>query len=212
MLNKASREKVLNLFDELLAGISESAEKLTLIGTLDKSKPLTLELFSNNIGEYFYFIVAQRVTKSFSTKLGTVIEKVSAILVESQGGMIIEGNPSPFDLKFIHPDKKEYWIEIKSINAQNSSNSQTIQERKELAENAGCEFRLCMYNDDQKSKEYYKLNGVDFWKLVGGSEETGNEVLNLISGLASSIRFNEIVKSKANKLHKQYKQSLITNA
>lgn len=208
MLDDASKEKVLKLFNKLLSGISGSAQKLTLKEVLEKSKPLTLELFSNNIEEYFYFIAAQRVTKSFSTKLGTVIEKVSAILVESQGGEIVKGNPNPFDLKFIHPNGTEYWIEIKSINAQNSSNSQTIKERKELAENASCIFRLCMYNDDRRSKEEYKLNGAEFWALVGGSKSTGDEVLKLISGLAAKISFNEIVKSKAIELHSQYKKDL----
>lgn len=208
MLDDVSKEKILKLFNELLTGISESAQKLTLKEVLKKSKPLTLELFSNNIEEYFYFITAQRVTKSFSTKLGTVIEKVSAILVESQGGEIVRGNPNPFDLKFIHPDGREYWIEIKSINAQNSSNSQTIQERKGLAEAADCIFKLCMYNDDRKSKEEYKLNGAEFWELVGGSKSTGDEVLKLISGMASQISFNEIIKSKAIDLHSQYKNGL----
>ncbi|PSU27194.1 hypothetical protein CTM97_12995 [Photobacterium phosphoreum] len=208
MLDDISNKKILKLFNELLDGISESAQKLTLKEVLEKSKPLTLELFSNNIEEYFYFITAQRVTKSFSTKLGTVIEKVSAILVESQGGTIVKGKPKPFDLKFIHPNGREYWIEIKSINAQNSSNAQTIQERKELAEAAGCIFRLCMYNDDRRSKEEYKLNGAEFWALVGGSKYTGDEVLKLISGLASQISFNEIVKSKVIEFHSQYKKGL----
>ncbi|ROV58110.1 hypothetical protein EGH82_20030 [Vibrio ponticus] len=204
MLDDISNKKILKLFNELLDGISESAQKLTLKEVLEKSKPLTLELFSNNIEEYFYFITAQRVTKSFSTKLGTVIEKISSILVESKGGTIVKGNPKPFDLKFVHPNGREYWIEIKSINAQNSSNSQTIKERKELAEAAGCIFRLCMYNDDRKSREEYKLNGAEFWKLVGGSKLTGDEVLKLISGLASQVSFNEIVKYKARELHNQY--------
>ena len=208
MLDDISNKKILKLFNELLDGISKSAQKLTLKEVLEKSKPLTLELFSNNIEEYFYFITAQRVTKSFSTKLGTVIEKVSAILVESQGGIIVKGNPKPFDLKFTHPNGREYWIEIKSINAQNSSNSQTIQERKELAEAADCIFRLCMYNDDRRSKEEYKLNGAEFWELVGGSKSTGGEVLELISGLASQVSFNEIVKSKVIELHSQYKKGL----
>ncbi|EEX92138.1 hypothetical protein VIOR3934_10040 [Vibrio orientalis CIP 102891 = ATCC 33934] len=208
MLDDISNKKILKLFNELLDGISESAQKLTLKEVLEKSKPLTLELFSNNIEEYFYFITAQRVTKSFSTKLGAVIEKISVILVESQGGTIVKGKPNPFDLKFVHPNGCEYWIEIKSINAQNSSNSQTIKERKELADVAGCIFRLCMYNDDRRSKEEYKLNGAEFWELVGGSKSTGDEVLKLISGLASQVSFNEIVKSRAIELRSQYIKGL----
>ncbi|HDY7997882.1 TPA: PmeII family type II restriction endonuclease [Vibrio vulnificus] len=208
MLDDISNKKILKLFNELLDGISESAQKLTLKEVLEKSKPLTLELFSNNIEEYFYFITAQRVTKSFSTKLGAVIEKISVILVESQGGTIVKDKPNPFDLKFVHPNGCEYWIEIKSINAQNSSNSQTIKERKELADAAGCIFRLCMYNDDRRSKEEYKLNGAEFWELVGGSKSTGDEVLKLISGLASQVSFNEIVKSRAIELSSQYIKGL----
>jgi hypothetical protein len=208
VLDDKSRNKILSLFNELLDGVSISSSKLTLKEVLDKSKPLTLELFSENIEEYFYFITAQRVTKSFSTRLGTVIEKVSAILVEAQGGKIIPGRPNPFDLKFIHPNGTEYWIEIKSINAQNSSNSQTIQERKTLASSANCIFRLCMYNDDRVSKEEYKLNGLEFWKLVGGSESVGKEILSLIAGLGKSISFNSIIKSKAVELSKEYKKGL----
>lgn len=103
---------------------------------LAKSKPLTLELFSQNIHECFYFITAQRVIKSFSTRLDTVIEKVSAIRVESQGGKMVESNP--FRLKFIHPHGTKYWIEIKLINDQNSSNIQTIRQRRELAQKEHC--------------------------------------------------------------------------
>jgi hypothetical protein len=194
----------MKLFTELLNGISISARKLTLNEVLAKSKPLTLELFSQNIHEYFYFITAQRVTKSFSTRLGTVIEKVSAILVESQGGKIVEGNPNPFDLKFIHPDGLEYWIEIKSINAQNSSNMQTIQERRELAQKENCKFYLCIYNDYKINSGEFKLNGNDFWKLVGGEINTGNDVFALLKGLGKDVKIKEIIDSKANELTKEY--------
>ena len=208
MLDDESRNKILGLFNDLLDGIFKSSEKLTLKNALDKSKPLTLEIFSGNIEEYFYFITAQRITKSFSTRLGTVIEQISAILVEAQGGKVIPDNPNPFDLKFIHPNGKEYWIEIKSINAQNSSNSQTIQERKKLAQEAGCLFRLCMYNDDKTSSAEYKLNGLEFWNLVGGSESTGKEVLSLISGLGKTISFSKVIKDKAHELSRKHQNEL----
>ena len=207
MLNDEIKQKIRNLFDELLDGISMSASKLTLNEVLAKSKPLTLELFSQNIHECFYFITAQRVTKSFSTRLGTVIEKISAILVESQGGRIVEGNPNPFDLKFIHPDGLEYWIEIKSINAQNSSNMQTIQERRKLAKKENCKFYLCIYNDDKISSEEFKLNGKDFWKLVGGEANTGDDIFALIKGLGKNVSIKEIIDSKADELTQEYRKS-----
>ena len=49
--------------------------------------------------------------------------------------------------------------------------------------------------------------GQNFWGLVGGSRATGDEVLELISGIAAEISFNEIVKSKAIELHSQYKST-----
>jgi hypothetical protein len=173
--------------------------------TLKLSLDAALELFSQNIHEYFYFITAQRVTKSFSTRLGTVIEKVSAILVESQGGQIVPGNPNPFDLKFIHPDGLEYWIEIKSINAQNSSNMQTIQERRELAQQENCKFYLCIYNDDTIVSDEFKLNRNDFWKLVGGEAKTGDDIFALLKGLGKDVKIKEIIDSKADELTKEYR-------
>jgi hypothetical protein len=173
--------------------------------TLKLSLDAALELFSQNIHEYFYFITAQRVTKSFSTRLGTVIEKVSAILVKSQGGQIVPGNPNPFDLKFIHPDGLEYWIEIKSINAQNSSNMQTIQERRELAQQENCKFYLCIYNDDTIVSDEFKLNRNDFWKLVGGEAKTGDDIFALLKGLGKDVKIKEIIDSKADELTKEYR-------
>lgn len=200
MIAEAAKIKIIALFNGLIDGIYNSANELTLENIFAKSKPLTLELFADNVDEYIYFIVAQRVTKSFSTRLGGVIERVSAILVESQGGKIIDGKPNPFDLKFIHPDGKEYWVEIKSINAQNSSNLQTIIERKNLAESNNCIFHLCMYNDNNSSTEEYKLNGNQFWELVGGYEAAGEDVLAMLNGLASKVSIREIINAKVHEL------------
>lgn len=200
MIAESAQHKIITLFHGLISGISDSANELTLDSIFAKSKPLTLELFSKNVDEYIYFIVAQRVTKSFSTRLGNVIEKVSAILVESQGGVIIAGRPNPFDLKFIHPDGREYWIEIKSINAQNSSNIQTILERKKLAEKNNCLFRLCVYNDDNSCSEEHKLNGSQFWTLVGGYESAGKDILAILSGLACEVSVREIINQRTQEL------------
>jgi len=204
MISEDAKCKIIGLFNDLIAGISSSANALTLDAVFAKSKPLTLELFSENVDEYIYFIVSQRVTKSFSTRLGGVIEKVSAILVESQGGKIVPGKPNPFDLKFFHPDGKQYWIEIKSINAQNSSNLQTITERKKLAEKHGCVFHLCMYNDDNSCAEEYKLNGSQFWKLVGGYEDAGKDMLIMLRGLAVKVSIRDIVDDKVKELVREY--------
>lgn len=204
MISEDAKCKIINLFDDLITGISSSANELSLDSIFAKSKPLTLELFSNNVDEYIYFIVAQRVTKSFSTRLGGVIEKVSAILVESQGGKIVPGRPNPFDLKFFHPDGKQYWIEIKSINAQNSSNLQTITERKKLAEAHDCIFHLCMYNDDNSCAEEYKLNGSQFWKLVGGYEDAGKDMLAMLRGLAVKVSIRDIINNKVRELVQEY--------
>lgn len=208
MVSEGARFKIIAIFAELIDGIANSANELTLDSIFAKSKPLTLELFSDNVDDYIYFIVSQRVTKSFSTRLGSVIERVSAILVESQGGKIVAGKPNPFDLKFIHPDGKEYWVEIKSINAQNSSNIQTINERKKLAEDGNCVFRLCMYNDDNHSLEEYKLNGSQFWKLVGGYEAAGNDILAMLRGLAGKVSIQEIINNKVQELVQERKQSI----
>lgn len=208
MISEDARFKIIAIFAELIDGISNSANQLTLDSIFAKSKPLTLELFSDNVDDYIYFIVSQRVTKSFSTRLGSVIERVSAILVESQGGKIVAGKPNPFDLKFIHPDGMEYWVEIKSINAQNSSNIQTINERKKLAEDGNCVFRLCMYNDDNHSLEEYKLNGSQFWKLVGGYEAAGNDILAMLRGLAGKVSIQEIINNKVQWLVQERKKSI----
>lgn len=206
MISENAKYKIVSLFNNLIEGISNSAQNLTLDGIFANSKPLTLELFSNNVDEYIYFIVSQRVTTSFSTRLGGVIEKVSAILVESQGGKITSVKPNPFDLKFLHPDGNQYWIEIKSINAQNSSNIQTINERKKLAEANNCVFRLCVYNDDNLCSEEYKLNGSQFWKLVGGYEDAGKDMLTILSGLADKVSVRDIINKRAEELGKEYSQ------
>jgi hypothetical protein len=204
MITENAKFKIISLFNNLISGISNSANELTLDNIFAKCKPLTLELFSNNVDEYIYFIVSQRVTKSFSTRLGGVIEKVSAILVESQGGKIVPGKPNPFDLKFYHPNGKQYWIEIKSINTQNSSNIQTINERKELAESNNCIFHLCVYNDDNLCSEEYKLNGSQFWKLVGGYEDAGKDMLKILRGLAEKVSILNIINDRAQELGKEY--------
>lgn len=208
MISEEAKCKIIQLFDDLIAGISGSANELTLDSIFAKSKPLTLELFANNVDEYIYFIVSQRVTKSFSTRLGVVIERVSAILVESQGGKIVAGKPNPFDLKFIHPDGKEYWVEIKSINAQNSSNIQTINERRKLAEAHGSVFHLCVYNDDNICAEAYKLNGSQFWKLVGGYEDASKDMLKMLRGLAFKISIREIINNKVQELVQEHNMHL----
>jgi len=204
MISEVAECKIIDLFNDLIAGILNSASELTLDAIFAKSKPLTLELFSNNVDEYFYFIVSQRVTKSFSARLGGVIEKVSAILVEAQGGRIVPGRPNPFDLKFFHPDGKQYWIEIKSINAQNSSNIQTIKERKKLAEAHDCIFHLCVYNDDNMCADKYKLNGSQFWRLVGGYEDAEKDMLAMLRGLAVKVSIRNIINNKVQELVQEY--------
>jgi hypothetical protein len=196
MIDVKDQLKIVAIFQELIDGIAESANGLSLQEIAEKSKPLTMELFFGNMAEYLYFIVAQRVTTSFSTRLGGVIEKISHILVTSQGGRIVAGKPNPFDLKFVHPDGIEYWVEIKSINAQNSSNQITISRLKELAESNQCVFRLCIYNDDKPHAEKYKLNAYEFWKLVGGYEQAGADIMAMLSGLAGTIRLKNIVDQR----------------
>lgn len=59
MISENAKCKIVSLFNDLIEGISNSAKNLTLDGIFANSKPLTLELFSNNVDEYIYFIVSQ---------------------------------------------------------------------------------------------------------------------------------------------------------
>ena len=52
MISEDAKCKIISLFNDLILGISNSANELTLDVIFANSKPLTLELFSNNVDEY----------------------------------------------------------------------------------------------------------------------------------------------------------------
>lgn len=198
------RKIISNIFEELIKGTKAKIESETITTILENRTPVTVQLFSKNISDYLYFVVCQRVTTSFSTRLGKVMEKLCEELVKFQGGSIIK-KPKPYDLKFKLKDGKEYWIELKSIDGQNSSNKQTIEERKKYAEKRGKIFKLCIYNDETKFKEDYKLNGKDFWDFILGEKNAQEIVFSIINGIGVDFSIKKIIDENYSRLLKEYK-------
>jgi len=130
-MTETTRKIISKFFDDLLTDTERKIQNETIASILENRNPVTLELFAENNDNCLYFLVCQRVTTSFSTRLGKVMEKLTEELIKAQGGQIMS-SPKPYDLKFKLSDGKEYWIEIKSIDGQNSSNRQTISERKKM--------------------------------------------------------------------------------
>ena len=62
-----------------------------------------------------------------------------------------------------------------------------------------------MYNDDNSCAEEYKLNGNQFWKLVGGYEDAGKDMLAMLSGLAVKVSIRDIVNNKVQELVREYR-------
>lgn len=196
---------ILEIFEDLILGTKTKIQNESISTILENRTPVTAQLFSENISDYLYFVVCQRVTTSFSTRLGKVMEKICEELIKSQGGTIIK-KPKPYDLKFKLRDGKEYWIELKSIDGQNSSNRQTIEERKKNAEKKGKIFKLCIYNDETKFKEDYKLNGNEFWNFILGEKNAQNKVFSLIKGKGINFSIKSIIEENYFRLQKEYEE------
>mgnify|MGYP002619788446 CR=1 FL=1 len=204
-MNDSLEKIVTRNFSSLVTETRSKIEKETIQTILGNRTPLTVNLFSDNISDYLYFLVCQRVTTSFSTRLGKVIEKLCEDLVTYRGGQIIQ-NPKPYDLKFILNNTEEYWIEIKSIGGQNSSNKQTILERKMSAEDQGKNFRLCMYNDDKEFKDDYILNGKQFWNFILGENDSLDKIFKLLKGKGIDLSFQTIIEENFNRLKSEYEE------
>ncbi len=203
-MNITLEEIVFKTFNDLVSVTKSKIGKETVASILGKRVPLTTKLFEDNISDLLYFLVCQRVTTSFSTRLGKVIENLCKELIKYRGGKIID-KPNPFDLKFILNDNEEYWIEIKSIDGQNSSNKQSIADRKKLAEDNGKIFKLCIYNDDKQFDQDYKLNGQQFWDFILGEENSQDKIFSLIKGKGIDLSVKNIIEENFNRLDIEYK-------
>jgi len=203
-LQEETKKTFLSIIDELLLDTSSKAAEISLFKLLNYNRSITTELFSQNIEEYLYFMVTQRVTASFTTGLKNAIKKFSETLIKAQDGQIIK-NPKPYDLKFKLKNGEEYWLDIKSINDPYSSNEQYIKEQKEKADNNGSKYRLYIYDDENQYDGDYHLNGNDFWELLAGFENARPEIFKLINGSANKFSTSTIIKETHNRLLREWR-------
>lgn len=202
-MNKSLEEIVTKNFVLLVKETKAKIENETINSILGERTPLTVSLFESNIDDYLYFLVCQRVTTSFSTRLGKAVEQLCEDLIRYRNGTIIE-NPKPFDLKFTLNNTEEYWIEIKSIKGQNSSNRQTIIERKNGAEVLGKIFRLCIYNDNTNFEEDYILNAKQFWDFILGENDSMEKIHSILSGKGIDLNFKTIIDDNFQRLKSEH--------
>ena len=204
-LSEESRKTLLSIIDNLLLDASSKASEITLYNLVHTNRSLTMELFSQNIEEYLYYMVAQRVTTSFSTSINKAIGGVCEYFIKSQEGLVLP-NPEPYNLKFKLKNGEEYWMDIVSVNDPNGSNKQAHKEHKDHARKNGKTYKLCVYDDDNLSEEEeYRLNGNDFWKLIAGMENAKQEVFRLVNGAANKISVSSIVKETQNRLLNEWR-------
>ena len=192
---------------KILSDLSKAmAEKTNAIGIQDfTGTPFTDQLFSQNKESHIFYVVSQRITRSFVTKLGIDMEMIALLILEDGGSTNIrtKEDAKPFDLKFKHPDGNEYWVEMKSIFGQNKSNSQTIREEARKARGAGKKFLLCVYNENKEDKDEV-LSGPDFWNFIGNDTRTWDELSEILTEAGKHIQFEKLINPKIDLLMKEF--------
>jgi hypothetical protein len=174
------KEKISKIISQVYRHVEIKVASLTIEEI--KQKPFDNALFSNNRDSLLFHHVMQRMTRSFSTKLGIEMESIAKEILRSSGATEIrwKREAQPFDIKFKHKNgEDEYWIEMKSIFGQNKSNQQTIDQEAEKASGAGKKFLLCVYNENKEDDEGV-LSGPDFWNFIGNDEETWNKLSSIL--------------------------------
>lgn len=203
-LQEETKKTLSSIIDKMLLETSSKAAEISLFKLLNYNRSITSELFSQNIEEYLYFMVTQRVTTYFTTGLKNAIGQFSETLIKAQDGQILK-NPEPYDLKFKLKNGEEYWLDIKSINDPYFSNGQYIKERQEKSDKKGAKYRLFIYDDENQYDGDYYLNGNDFWELMAGFEHARPEIFKLVNGSANKFSTSSIIKDTHNRLLREWR-------
>jgi len=200
-----TEKSLLSIIDNLLKETTSKASQLSLFKLVNYNKSIMMELFSQNIDEYLYFMITQYITTSFSAGLKKAIVTFSEILVKSQDGQI-QTNPEPYDLKFKLKNGEEYWLEIKSVNELYCSTFPTIKECRLHPENGSRKYRLFVYDDgDSPYDEECQLNGKEFWKLIAGFENAESEIFKTINGAANKLSLSSIIQGTQKRLLNEWR-------
>lgn len=190
-LKDDTHKRIRSLIDTLNQDTVSIASQMSIYNLVSYNKSILTELFSQNIDEYIYLMVAKHVSNMFLTGLRKTILDISEILVESQEGQIIK-NPEPYDLKFKLKNGKEYRIEIKSdIEQNNSSQSLT--------------YYLYINEGKNTPNEKIELSGSDYWELVSGTKNAENELFKTINGAANRITISSIIRDTHKRLLNEWK-------
>ena len=204
-LSEETKKTLLSIIDDLLLDTTSRASEITLYNFISYNRSFTMELFSQNIEDYLDYMISQHITSSFSIELEKLIVDFCEVLIQNQGGLILNA-PKQYDLKFRLSNDVEYWIDIKSNNDQYCTKHQTIiDEHKEKAEREGKIYKLYLYDDEKPSDNDYTLNGSDFWALITGFENARVEILRLINGSANKISISSIIKETKNRLLNEWR-------
>lgn len=190
-LKEDTKKIIQTLLNTLNEDTYSSASQMSFYNLVSYNKSIITELFSQNIDEYIYLMVAKHVSNMFLTGLKKTILDISEILVESQEGQIIK-NPEPYDLKFKLKNGKEYWIEIKNdIEQKNSAQSLT--------------YYLYINEGKITPNEKDELSESDFWELVSGTKNAENELFKIINGASNQVTISSIIRDTHKRLHNEWK-------
>lgn len=119
-LSQETENSILTIVNTIFLDTTTVASEITLYNSLNAPNSLPRELFSQNIEEYLFFTVTKRLITSFSDGQAQFVLKVSELLIQAQGGSILDA-PEPSTLKFKLLDGKEHLID--SLTFEESSES-----------------------------------------------------------------------------------------
>lgn len=190
-LKEDTKKLIRTLLHTLNEDTYSSASQMSFYNLVSYNKSILTELFSQNIDEYIYLMVAKHVSNMYLTGLRKTILDISELLVELQEGETIK-NPEPYDLKFKLKNGKEYWIEIKNdIEQNNSAQSLT--------------YYLYINEGKNTPNEKNQLSGSDYWELVSGIKNAENELFKTINGASNQITISSIIRDTHKRLLNEWK-------
>lgn len=184
-LSKETENSLLTIVDTFLLETNTNATEISLFNILNRNSSISKEMFSQNIEEYLFLSIAQRLLSSYTIGLGKVVIQLSEELIKSQGGEVIESQRHS-DLTFRLKDGSEHQIEIKSIQDLGCNRSMNSK---------GHMIKQFIYDNEQPILDENVIDEIDFWALVGGSPNTKSIIYKMLNGTANHFSMSSLLKN-----------------